>query len=186
MGTLSYTATISLDGYAADATGDFQWSAPGEDVFQFNIDRFTTVSTEILGRKTYELMTYWESEPGGEEWGEQEHEFSRLWTGLDHHIASSTLDPATLPKAYRHIRNLDLGTLKQIVSDAPGEVEIFGPTTATPAILGGLVSDFRIFIVPKIVGGGLRAIPDGANLDLSLVEHHPFDSGAVYFHYRQK
>ena len=73
-----------------------------------------------------------------------------------------------------------------LVSDAPGEVEIFGPTTATPAILGGLVSDFRIFIVPKIVGGGLRAIPDGANLDLSLVEHHPFDSGAVYFHYRKK
>ena len=39
MGTLSSTTAMSLDGYVADADGDFQWSAPNEEVFQVHIDR---------------------------------------------------------------------------------------------------------------------------------------------------
>ena len=59
MGTLSFTATVSLDGYAADASGDFQWSAPRDEVFRFHVERMGAVSTEVLGRNTYQLMTYW-------------------------------------------------------------------------------------------------------------------------------
>ena len=32
MGSLSYTATVSLDGYVVDADGDFQWSGPDDEV----------------------------------------------------------------------------------------------------------------------------------------------------------
>ena len=46
--------------------------------------------------------------------------------------------------------------------------------------------DFRFFVVPKIVGGGLRAIPDDARLNLELVEQRVFDNGAVLLHYRQR
>lgn len=76
MGTLSFTATISIDGYAADADGDFQWSAPNEEVFDFHVERMAAVSTEVLGRRTYQLMRYWEAEPEGEDWGEAEKEFA--------------------------------------------------------------------------------------------------------------
>ena len=91
-GTLGYTATISIDGYAADADGDFQWSAPGDDVFDFHVERMADVSAEILGRRTYELMRYWEAEPAGEAWSAAEHEFARRWQSLDIVVASSTPD----------------------------------------------------------------------------------------------
>lgn len=65
MGTLSYTATMSLDGCVADTEGDFQWSGPNDEVFQLHLDRMAEVSTEVLGRRTYQLMTYWEAEPPG-------------------------------------------------------------------------------------------------------------------------
>lgn len=182
MGTLSYTVTISVDGYAADANGEFDWSAPTDEVFQAHIDRMFDVSAEVLGRKTYQLMTYWERDD--ESWGEAEWKFARRWRDIDHIVASSTLAPSDLvSKRARLVPQLSLAELEQIVRNAPKEVEIFGPTTAAPAIRAGMVNDFRFFVVPKIVGGGLRAIPSDVRLDLRLAEQRTFGNGAVYLHY---
>ncbi|NLE78644.1 MAG: dihydrofolate reductase family protein [Rhodococcus sp.] len=183
MGTLSYTATMSIDGYVADATGDFQWSAPGEEVFAFHIERMAAVSTEILGRTTYTLMRYWESEPD-DGWGSDEREFAQRWQDLDLVVASSTLQRVELgPGRIRLVPELDRAELHRIVADAAGEVEIFGPTTASAAIRAGTVENYRFFVVPKIVGGGLRALPDDARLDLRLVEQRTFENDIVYLHY---
>ena len=184
MGTLCYTATISLDGYVADADGDFQWSAPDDEVFRFHVERMGPVSHEILGRHTYELMRYWYSDPDDEGWGPDEREFARRWRELGLIVVSSTLTTDELQSPHdRLLEDLDLRDLRAIVEDAPGEVEIFGPTTATLAIRAGMVSDFRFFVVPKVVGGGLSALPRDAELDLDLVEHRQFGATA-YLHYR--
>ncbi|WP_449277511.1 dihydrofolate reductase family protein [Leucobacter sp. GX24907] len=188
MGTLSYTATVSLDGYAADGNGGFQWTAPGEEVFDFHVERMGAVSTEVLGRNTYELMTYWEAEPGSQEydeWGDIEREFARRWRELDLIVASSTLQPDQLGTGDpRLVRHLSLAELENIVADATGEVEIFGPTVASEALRAGMVQDFRFFIVPRVVGGGLRALPDDADFALELVEQRLFENGIVFLHYR--
>ncbi|GAA1214880.1 dihydrofolate reductase family protein [Prauserella alba] len=187
MGTLSYTATVSIDGYAADADGDFQWSAPSDEAFQFHVDRMAAVSTEVLGRNTYLLMRYWESAPEDGSWGAAEHEFSRRWCGIERVVVSSTLtrdDVAS--ERVRLVPELGLAELEKIVAEARGEVEIFGPTTASAAIRAGMVQDFRFFVVPKAVGGGLRALPDAVDLDVRLVEHHIFGNGTAYLHYRQR
>ncbi|GAA1234586.1 dihydrofolate reductase family protein [Prauserella halophila] len=187
MGTLSYTATVSLDGYAADADGDFQWSAPDDEAFQFHIDRMAVVSTEVLGRNTYLLMRYWDSEPADGSWGAAEHEFARRWHSIEHVVVSSTLTRDDLASERdRLVPGLGLAELEKIVADAAGEVEIFGPTTASAAIRAGMVRDFRFFVVPKVVGGGLRALPDGAQLDVRLAEHQIFGNGIAYLHYEPR
>lgn len=185
MGTLSYTAAVSLDGYVADAEGDFQWSGPDDEVFRFHVERMRPVSHEILGRNTYELMRYWYSDPDENGWGPDEREFARLWRGLDHVVVSSTLtaDDLESPRD-RVLPRLGLAELQRIVDEAPGEVEIFGPTTAADAIRAGMVSDFTFFVVPKVVGGGLAALPRGARQDLELVDHRRFGD-TIYMHYRR-
>jgi dihydrofolate reductase len=60
-----------------------------------------------------------------------------------------------------------LGELQRIVAGATGVVGIFGPTVAAPAIRAGLVEEFQFFVVPKLVGGGLRALPDDVRLELT-------------------
>lgn len=186
MGTLSFTATVSLDGYVADASGDFQWSGPDDDVFRFHVERMGPVSHEVLGRRTYDLMRYWYSDPDAEGWGPDEREFARRWRGLGHVVVSSSLSADALESPGDQLfSRLDLGGLQQIVDAAPGEVEIFGPTTAAPAIRAGMISDFRFFVVPKVVGGGLSALPEGARLDLELVEHRVFGD-ATLLHYRRR
>lgn len=186
MGTLSYTASVSLDGYVADATGDFQWSGPGDDVFQFHIDRMEAVSAEVLGRNTYLLMKYWDAEPENESWSAAEQEFARRWQQVERIVVSSTLTAADLsPGKIRLVPHLGLAELAQIVEDSPGELEIFGPTTASDAIRAGMVTDFRFFVVAKMVGGGLRALPEGVRLDATLVEQRAFGD-VVYVHYRAR
>lgn len=186
MGTLSYTASVSLDGYVADSGGDFQWSAPGESVFRFHLERLEAVSHEVLGRNTYELMRYWSAEPHDGAWSADEHEWARRWRELEHTVVSSTLGPDDMESdRHRLLARLDMPELQRIVNDAPGEVEIFGPTTAAEAIRAGLVTDFRFFVVPRVVGGGLSALPADARLELELVESRTFDSGTVYLHYRR-
>ncbi len=187
MGTLGYTVTMSIDGYAADASGDFAWTGPGEQVFDFHVERMAAVSTEVLGRNTYQLMRYWEAEPEGEDWGDAEREFARLWCALDLVVASSTLVQADLGSgSTRLVPELSLGELERIVAEADGEVEIFGPTVAGEAIRAGMVEDFRFFVVPRIVGDGLRAVPADADLELRLVEQRLFENGVVYLHYRRR
>ncbi|MCP2253102.1 Dihydrofolate reductase [Prauserella aidingensis] len=187
VGTLSYTATVSLDGYAADADGNFQWSAPSGEVFEFHVDRMAAVSTEVLGRNTYLLMRYWDSPPQDDSWSALEHEFARRWSRIDHVVASSTLTRGDLASdRVRLVPELRLTELEKIVADAAGQVEIFGPTTASAAIRAGMVRDFRFFVVPRAVGGGLRALPDDVQLDLRLVEHRIFGNGTAYLHYRPR
>lgn len=187
MGTLSYAATVSLDGYAADADGDFQWTGPSDAVFAVHLERIATVSTEVLGRKTYAGMDCWESYPDDADSPEASREFARLWRGIDKVVVSSTLTPGELQSnRARIVSELGLDELRRIVDGASGVVEIFGPTTASAAIRAGLVEDFHFFVVPKMVGGGLAALPDGVRLDLDLVEHKAFDNGIAYLHYRAR
>lgn len=187
MGTLSYVATVSLDGYVADAHGDFQWSGPNDEVFGVHLERMAEVSTEVLGRKTFELMRYWDNRGEDADVTEAEREFARRWRGIDKVAVSSTLTADELgPGPVRLLPNLDLAELQSIVDGAPGVVEIFGPTVASPAIRAGLVEDFHFFVIPMVVGGGLRALPDGARLDLALAEHRVFENGTAYLHYRPR
>ncbi|GAA3957989.1 dihydrofolate reductase family protein [Gordonia caeni] len=184
MGTLAYAVTVSLDGYAADADGDFQWTGPSSDVFDVHVERMAEVSTEVLGRRTYALMGYWDDYPD-DDGTPAEREFARRWRAVDKVVASSTLTPGELgPGSVRLVPDLDLDQLRRIVDAAPGVVEIFGPTLAAPAIRAGMVDEFHLFVVPKLVGGGLRALPDGVDLDLTLAGHRVFGDGLVYLRYR--
>ena len=82
------------------------------------------------------------------------------------------------------VPHLDVERIRRIGQDADGVVEIFGPTTAADAIRAGLIERFEFFIVPIIIGGGLKALPDGVKLDLELVKQRIFDNGTVYLQYK--
>lgn len=187
MGTLNFTATVSLDGYVADADGNFDWSGPSDEVFAVHLARMAVVSTEVLGRKTYALMDYWETYPDDEDRPVAEREFAKRWQAIDKVVVSTTLTDDDLgPGRARLVPDLSLDELQRIVDSASGLVEIFGPTTAAAAIRAGLVEDFQFFVVPKMVGGGLRALPNDVHLDLRLVEHRVFDDGIVHLRYSRR
>jgi len=51
------------------------------------------------------------------------------------------------------------------------------------AIRAGMVDEFQFFVVPKVVGDGLRALPGGMHHDLILAGHQIFDDGTAHLRY---
>ena len=61
MARLIYSAIASLDGYTADASGGFEWAAPGAEVHAFVNDLEREAGTYLYGRRMYETMAVWET-----------------------------------------------------------------------------------------------------------------------------
>lgn len=185
MAKLIYSALMSLDGYIADADGDFQWAVPDEEVHAFINDLERPVGLYLYGRRTYELMVYWETaheQPGA---SPVARDFAEIWQAAEKVVYSRSLEEVSTART-RLERELDLEQLRQLKETAATDIAIGGPTIATPAIAAGLVDEFHIFVAPSIIGGGLRALPDEARLDLDLLEERRFDGGMVYLRLASK
>ncbi|MBO1268627.1 dihydrofolate reductase family protein [Arthrobacter cavernae] len=181
MAKLIYTGITSLDGYIADADGNFDWSMPDEEVHAFVNELERTVGTYLFGRRMYEVMLAWETlELDGEP--PAMRDFAGLWRSADKIVYSTTLD--TAPSARTRIeRNFDAGAVRQLKTTAARDLAIAGPALAAHAIRAGLVDEYHQFLTPVVVGGGKRFLPDGVRLGLELLDERRFRSGVVYLRY---
>lgn len=70
-------------------------------------------------------------------------------------------------------------------SAAERDMTVRGADLAGQAIRHGLVDELQLLLVPVVVGGGKRALPDGARVGLELLDTRRFAGGAVYLRYRR-
>lgn len=54
-----YSTITSLDGYVADAEGNFDWSAPDEQVHAAVNEVLRPLRTHLYGRRMYDVMLAW-------------------------------------------------------------------------------------------------------------------------------
>jgi dihydrofolate reductase len=76
---LIYSAITSLDGYVADEDGRFDWSAPDEEVHSFVNDLERPIGTYLYGRRTYEVMVYWETAHTLTDQSPYVEEYAEIW-----------------------------------------------------------------------------------------------------------
>ena len=82
MADLIYTGITSLDGYLADSNGNFDWSAPDEEVHAFVNDLERDAGTYLLGRRMYDVMSVWET-LGGPDDPPVIQDYGRIWRAAD-------------------------------------------------------------------------------------------------------
>jgi len=97
MGQLVYTGIGSLDGFTADAHGEFDWSAPSEEVHSFINERDRAVAAELYGRRLYEVVRAWETFGTGPDATPVEREYGKIWRNRDKVVFSTTL-PSVAPR----------------------------------------------------------------------------------------
>jgi len=179
---LIYSVASSLDGYNTDASGGFDWAFPDEPVVASLIADARSVSTFLYGRRMYETMAGWETDPSWAAGSPESANFAELWKSTDKVVFSRSLAEVWTSRT-RLESELTRDAIGRALDEAAGDVTIEGPTLAAEAFRLGMIDVVELLMCPVIVGGGMRALPDNVHLDLTLTREKRFDNGMVQVSY---
>ncbi len=185
MGRLIYFTIASLDGFIEDTEGSFLWGRPDAEVFAFTVELARSLGSNLYGRRMYEVMLFWETEPTGDDATDIEREFAKNWRAADKIVFSRTLSSPSSANT-RIEREFTPDIVRRLKEGSERDLSISGPELAGQAIKAGLVDELQLLIVPTVVGGGKHWLPKGVRVDLELVETRRFGGGFVYLRYRPK
>ena len=91
MSSLIYSMGVSLDGFIADREGAFDWTVPSDELFGFHLAQVRELGGYLLGRRLYETMLVWETDPSLRD-NEARSAFADVWCGIPKIVFSRTLD----------------------------------------------------------------------------------------------
>ncbi len=183
MARLIYSAISSLDGYIEDKDGNFDWAAPDEEVHKFINDLERSAGTHLYGRRMYETLMVWETDPSFTVDSPLLIDFAEIWQAADKIVYSKTLE--TVPTRRTKLeRSFDPIVIRQLKETVERDILIGGPELAAHAFQAGLIDEYQLFLTPIIVGGGKPALPANVRVELELLEERRFDSGVVFLRYQ--
>lgn len=185
MANLIYSALSSLDGYIEDNEGKFDWAMPDEEVHSYVNDLERGTGTFLFGRRMYETMMVWETDPSLAAESPLLRDYAEIWQAADKIVYSRTLKAAATRKTQIE-RTFDPDSVRRLKETAAHDISIGGPELAAHAFRAGLIDECHLFITPILVGGGKRSLPNDVWLELELLEERRFRSGMVFLRYRAK
>ncbi|MGB3632840.1 MAG: dihydrofolate reductase family protein [Rubrobacteraceae bacterium] len=180
---LIYSMSVSVDGFIADREGEFGWSGLSDELFRVHLARVRGLGGYLLGRRLYEAMLVWETDPSMRD-NEDTDAFADVWCALPKVVFSRTLDSV---QGNARLAGAPLAEEGAATLDATDkDVEIGGAGLAAQAIELGLVDELRMFRFPVVVGGGTPYLPPVTeDIRLDLVETRTFNSRVIYERYRR-
>ena len=184
MHKVTYSMSMSLDGYIVGPDGNFDWTAPDEEVFRFWIDDIRQVGVHLLGRRLYETMLYWESADQEASLNAADREWNALWKPLPKVVFSTTLS-----EVQGNARLASGGLAEEIerlrAEPGDGDIAIGGATLAAEAFALDLIDEYQAMVHPVLVGGGIPFFPRrDRRVNLELVESRTFKSGIIFLRHR--
>ncbi len=184
MRKLIYSMTVSLDGFIAGPDGDIDWSAPDEELHRFHNQQIRELGAHFLGRKLYEVMTYWDTADENPSAPDFELEFARIWKGLPKVVFSTTLEK--VEGNARLVREVIVDEVARLKEQPGKDLAVGGAGLASTFIKLGLVDEYRLFVSPVVLGGGTPYFPAlNDTINLELIETQTFASRVVYLRYQR-
>jgi dihydrofolate reductase len=182
--SLIYSMSVSADGFISDREGDFEWTPPSDEQFRFHIEQISELGGYLIGRRLYETMLVWETDPSLRD-SEPGAEFADIWCAIPKVVFSRTLDRV---QGNARLARAPLAEEVATALDATDkDVSIGGAGLAAGAIELGLVDELRMFRYPIVVGGGTPFLPPVAEpVPLDLVDTRTFGSRVIYERYRRQ
>ena len=153
---LIYSMSVSVDGFIADREGAFDWTVPSDELFRFHLAQVRELGGYLLGRRLYETMLAWETDPSLQD-NEDTTAFADAWCALPKVVFSRTLD-----SVQGNARLAEASVAEEVAAALEAtdkDVEIGGAGLAAAAIELGLVDELRMFRHPVVVGGGTPFLP---------------------------
>jgi dihydrofolate reductase len=185
MANLIFVANTSLDGFTEDKDGKFDWTEPSEDYFRFITNLVQATRTYLYGRRMYESMMVWETDPNLAAQSPLMRDFAVTWQAANKIVYSRTLETISTRKTKLE-QTFDPEVIRQLKTTSEHDILIGGPELAAHAFRAGLIDECHLLLVPILVGGGKSALPDNVRMDLELLAERRFRNGTVYLRYRTR
>ncbi|MFH9011689.1 dihydrofolate reductase family protein [Streptomyces sp. NPDC017943] len=184
MRSVTYSMSVSLDGYIVAPDGGIDWSTPDPEVFRFWIDDIRQVGVHLMGRRLYETMLYWEDADENPSLDEAEREWAALWNPLPKVVFSRTL--TTVQGNARLASGPVAQEIERLRAEpGDGDIAIGGAVLAAEAAASDLIDEYRIMVHPVLLGGGIPFFPrHERRVGLELAETRTFGSKVVHLRYR--
>lgn len=136
-----YYIATSLDGFIATPDGGVDWLIPFQNQDYGTEGFMDSIGTVILGRSTFEQML---AERG-------------TWDFPGKQGLVLTRNPPEILPAGIAACPPDPDAIRKILADKPGDYWVLGGSvSATPLIEAGMVDRYEIFVMPVLLGQGLR------------------------------
>ena len=128
MAKLIYVINMSLDGYIEDATGAFNLYPHDDEVFATYTELTNPVGTFLYGRRLYETMAPWETEPALAAQSDLTAAFATVWQAADKVVYSTTLTASSTTRTRIEPR-LDPASVREMKRTATADLTIGGEPT---------------------------------------------------------
>ena len=177
MGRLIYLTPTSLDGFIGD--GDYEWGAPyAEEIMSALNTGLADVGTYLYGRRTYETMAVWETDPTIVEQSPESAGFAAMWQKADKVVFSTTLAEVNTQHT-RLERQVDAQLVDDIKAASRGDLTVGGPKLAAEALRLDLVDVVDLLWCPVLLGSGIPVLSAGVRRDLRLRSERRFGNGVI-------
>lgn len=167
MRKLVFSAAMSVDGFIAGPKGEYDWITP-DPGFDF-LGMFRRFDTILIGRRTYETML--------------ERRQSPKSMGMKAIVVSTTLDP----QQHRDVMVLSERVcefIAELKAQTGKDIWLCGGAVLFRTLLdAGLVDSVELAVLPILLGGGLRVVPDGRRWPLQLEKSESFPNGMLVLTY---
>ena len=162
MARLIWSGIQSLDGYIADADGDFDWSAPDEEVHAFVNERERGIGTYLYGRRLYEVMRVWQDiDETFPDVSPAMLDYARLWREADKVVYSTTLN-TVLDSRGPDSSGASMSTPYVVSWPTPTPTwESAALNSPVSPCAPDIVDQYQLYVNPVIVGGGTSVPPTG-------------------------
>ena len=146
MAKLVYALQQSLDGYV----DHLQMGPPGPSVSRHFIDHVRDLTGMVYGRRTYEIMRYWDEDQA--DWDAEEHDFAAVWRSKPKWVMSRTLK-SVAPNATLVEGDIE-AAIRGLKAQQVGEISVAGPDLAGSLTSLGLIDEYRLYFRPIVLGRG--------------------------------
>jgi dihydrofolate reductase len=181
---LIVTEFVTLDGVMEAPGGEpghphtgWVFDFMGEEQREYKFQEVLEAGAHLLGRVTYESFA------GA--WPEREGPFADKMNSMPKYVATTTLD------------ELDWNNSTPIKDDVPGAVRTLKEHSGDPILVAGsrtlvhtliehdLVDEYRLMVIPVVLGSGARLFPESPDkLELEVVDTRTFETGVQVHTYR--
>ena len=182
MAKLVYLTNTSLDGYIEDQYGAFDLYEPDDEVFAATTALLRSFGTLLYGRRLYETMAVWETNPALAKLSDRTADFASAWQAAAKVVYSTTLTDVSTATT-RLERDFDKAAVQELKTAATSDLTIGGANLAAQAFAAGLVDECHRFTWPILLGGGKPALPADVRTNLDLLDEHRFNNGVVRLRY---